>query len=65
MLRRDLFTALPATLLLGSMATAHAKRDHPALSLSIAVGKRFGTKRSIEYRDPASHFTVVLRNESD
>jgi hypothetical protein len=63
--RRHLLAGASASLLLGGAASAADEKPRPDLSVSIAIGKRFGTSRSIEYRDAQSHFHVVLRNESD
>lgn len=63
MRRRDLLLGTPAALLLPGMAAADEKSG-PALSLAIAIGKRAGKQRQLEYHDEQSRFSVVLRNES-
>jgi hypothetical protein len=62
--RRTLLAAAGASLAAAS-AFAAEEKPGPGLSVAIAVGKRSGMSRSIEYRDAQSHFHVVLRNDND
>lgn len=61
--RRSLLLGTVPVLLAGSLQGED--RTESPFSLSIAIGKRMGRQRSLEYRNAESHFAVVLRNTSD
>lgn len=63
--RRTFLATGGLTGLLAGAALADDKLPREALSLEIALGKRAGQFRAIEYRDEHSHFPLVLRNLSD
>lgn len=65
MRRRDLMVAAPLSLLAAGTSPAQAAKPKAGLSVAIAIGKDRGKSRSIQYTGEHSHFSVVLRNESE
>lgn len=64
MLRRTFLASSGIASLMAGASLADEQASADVLSVEIALGKRAGGFRALEYRDANSHFPLVLRNLS-